>query len=155
MKKKKKKEKRNWTHEGPKKTKERDNPCTRKRNKGERWFMKRSSIPSTKNIHTHTYLDQDLWLASPWDLVFDLAKYEKQVCFELYPYPELHMDLITGRQKERHHWALVRNPKDKNRYQVFKQGRLRNLKFKPFRTSIFKMSVVHTQKFTSPRKTLD
>ena len=35
-------------------------------------------------------------LASSWDPVFDLAKYEKQVCVQLYPYPELYISLIRG-----------------------------------------------------------
>ena len=42
--------------------------------------------PSTKNIHTLAYLDQGLWLVSPLDPVFDLAKYEKQVCLQNPPY---------------------------------------------------------------------
>ena len=39
--------------------------------------------PSTKNIHTLAHLDQGLWLVSPLDPVFDLAKYEKQVCLQI------------------------------------------------------------------------
>ena len=39
--------------------------------------------PSTKNIHTLAYLDQGLWLVSPLDPVFDLAKYEKQICLQI------------------------------------------------------------------------
>jgi hypothetical protein len=34
-------------------------------------------------VHTKEFihhLDQGLWLVSPLDLFFDLAKYEKQVC---------------------------------------------------------------------------
>ena len=46
----------------------------------ERIHMKEFHPPSTKNIHTLAYLDQGLWLVSPLDPVFDLAKYEKQVC---------------------------------------------------------------------------
>ena len=39
--------------------------------------------PSTKNVHTLAHLDQGLWLVSPMDPVFDLAKYEKQVCLRI------------------------------------------------------------------------
>ena len=46
----------------------------------ERIHMKEFHPPSTKNIHTLAHLDQGLWLVSPVDPVFDLAKYEKQVC---------------------------------------------------------------------------
>ena len=48
--------------------------------KGERNHIKEFHPPSTKNIHTLAHLDQGLWLVSPLDPVFDLAKYEKQVC---------------------------------------------------------------------------
>ena len=49
--------------------------------KGERNHIKKFHPPSTKkNIHTLAHLDQGLWLVSPLDPVFDLAKYEKQVC---------------------------------------------------------------------------
>ena len=48
--------------------------------KGERIHIKEFHPPSTKNIHTLAHLDQGLWLVSPLDPVFDLAKYEKQVC---------------------------------------------------------------------------
>ena len=51
-----------------------------KYNKGERNHIKEFHPPSTKNIHTLAHLDQGLWLVSPLDPVFDLAKYEKQVC---------------------------------------------------------------------------
>ena len=43
--------------------------------------MKEFHPPSTKNIHTLAHLDQGLWRVSPMDPVFDLAKYEKQVCY--------------------------------------------------------------------------
>ena len=46
----------------------------------ERIHMKEFHPPSTKNFHTLAHLDQGLWLVSPVDPVFDLAKYEKQVC---------------------------------------------------------------------------
>ena len=49
--------------------------------KGERNHMKEFHPSSTKNIHTLAHLDQGLWLISPLDTVFDLAKYEKQVTF--------------------------------------------------------------------------
>ena len=48
--------------------------------KGERNHIKEFHPPSTKNIHTLAHLDQGLWLISPLDPVFDLAKYDKQVC---------------------------------------------------------------------------
>ena len=51
--------------------------------------MKEFHPPSTKNIHTLAHLDQGLWLVSPMDLVFDLAKYEKQVC-HYPPYLQIH-----------------------------------------------------------------
>ena len=48
---------------------------------GERNHIKEFHPPSTKkNIHTLAHLDHGLWLVSPLDPVFDLAKYEKQVC---------------------------------------------------------------------------
>jgi len=47
--------------------------------KGERFHIKEFHLSSTKNIHTLAHLDQGLWLVSPLDPVFDLAKYEKQV----------------------------------------------------------------------------
>ena len=49
--------------------------------KGERNHIKEFHPPSTKNIHTLTHLDQGLWLVSPLDPAFDLAKCEKQVAF--------------------------------------------------------------------------
>ena len=51
--------------------------------KGERNHIKEFRPPSTKKkiyIHTLAHLDQGLWLVSPLDPVFDLAKYEKQAC---------------------------------------------------------------------------
>ena len=38
---------------------------------------------STKNIHTLAHLNQGLWLVSLLDPVFELAKYEKQVCLQI------------------------------------------------------------------------
>ena len=49
--------------------------------KGKRIHIKEFHPPSTKNIHTLAHLDQGLWLVSPLDPVFDLAKCEKQVAF--------------------------------------------------------------------------
>ena len=49
--------------------------------KGERIHIKEFLPPSTKNIHTLAHLDQGLWLVSPLDPVFDLAKCEKRVAF--------------------------------------------------------------------------
>jgi len=46
-------------------------------------YTKVVHTPSTKNIHTHAHLGRGLCLASPWDPVFDLAKYEKQVCLQI------------------------------------------------------------------------
>ena len=51
--------------------------------KGKRIHMKEFHPSSTKNIHTLAHLDQGLWLVSPLDPVFDLAKYEKQVCLQI------------------------------------------------------------------------
>ena len=48
-------------------------------------------------ILTHMHILIKVYdLASSWDPVFDLAKYEKQVCVQLYPYPELYISLIRG-----------------------------------------------------------
>ena len=49
--------------------------------KGKRIHIKEFHPPSTKNIHTLAHLDQGLWLVSPLDLVFHLAKCEKRVAF--------------------------------------------------------------------------
>ena len=49
----------------------------------EKIHMKEFHPPSTKNIHTLTHLDQGLWLVSSLDPVFNLAKYEKQVCHHI------------------------------------------------------------------------
>ena len=55
-------------------------PKTKKKRDG---AYKGVHTPSTKNIHTLAHLDQGLWLVSPLDPVFDLAKYEKQVCLQI------------------------------------------------------------------------
>ena len=55
----------------PRKIKEREKSC--------------KGVPplSTKKIHTLAHHDQDLWLVSPLDLVFDSAKYEMQVRLQI------------------------------------------------------------------------
>ena len=68
----------------------------------ERIHMKEFHPPSTKNIHTLTYLDQGLWLVSPVDPVFDLAKYEKQVChYILHTYRSTKKTVRSRMEKER------------------------------------------------------
>ena len=57
-----------------------DSPLSKKKRDG---AYKGVHTPSTKNIHTLVHLDQGLWLVSPLDPVFDLAKYEKQVCLQI------------------------------------------------------------------------
>ena len=66
-----------------KKKERKDSPLSRKKKKRERWYIQRVHTPSTKNIHTLAHLDQGLWLVSPLDPVFDLAKYERQVCVQI------------------------------------------------------------------------
>ena len=63
-------------------------PKRKKRRERERWCIQRSSYTiHQKHIHTLAHLDQGLWLVSPLDPVFDLAKYEKQVClYTLHTY---------------------------------------------------------------------
>ena len=54
----------------------------RKRNKREMIHTKKFiHHPPKIYYHTLAHLDQGLWLVYPLDLVFDIAKYEKQVCF--------------------------------------------------------------------------
>ena len=80
--------------------------------KGERIHIKEFHPPSTKNIHTLALLDQGLWLVSPLDPVFDLAKYEKQVChYILHTYRSTKKEpLEVGWKKPKaHKKALVRN----------------------------------------------
>ena len=43
----------------------------------------RSSHTIHTTIHTHAHFDQGLWLVSHLDPVFDLAKYEKQICLQI------------------------------------------------------------------------
>ena len=66
-----------------KKERRKDSPFSKKKEKERNGAYKGVHIPSTKNIHTLAHLDQGLWLVSPLDLVFDLAKYEKQVCLQI------------------------------------------------------------------------
>ena len=61
----------------------RDSPLSKKKEKERDGAYKGVHTPSTKNIHTLAHLDQGLWLVSPLDPVFDLAKYEKQVCLQI------------------------------------------------------------------------
>ena len=79
--------------------------------KGERNHIKEFHPPSTKNIHTLAHLDQGLWLVSPLDPVFDLAKYEKQVCHHiLHTYSSTKKKpLGVGWKIKAHKKALVRN----------------------------------------------
>ena len=65
--------------------------------------IKNSNPSSTKNIHTLAHLDQGLWLVSLLDPVFDLAKYEKQVChYILHTYKSTKKKpLEVGWKKER------------------------------------------------------
>ena len=58
-------------------------PLSKKKEKERDGAYKGVHTPSTKNIHTLAHLDQGLWLVSPLDPVFDLAKYEKQVCLQI------------------------------------------------------------------------
>ena len=60
--------------------KEKENIAHTKKNiTRERNHIKEFHPSSTKNIHTLAHLDQGLWLVSPLDPVFDLAKCEKRV----------------------------------------------------------------------------
>ena len=65
-----------------KKGKIKDSPLSKKKKKRD-GACKGVHTPSTKNIHILAHLDQGLWLVSPLDSVFDLAKYEKQVCLQI------------------------------------------------------------------------
>ena len=79
--------------------------------KEERNHIKEFHPPSTKNIHTLAHLNQGLWLVSPLDPVFDLAKYEKQVFhYILHTYRSTKKKpLEVGCKKKVHKKALVRN----------------------------------------------
>ena len=82
-----KEKKESWTLEGPsiQKKIEREIEIAhvqRKRNKGERWFMKGVHTPSTQ-IFTHMHILIKVYnLFSPKDPVFDSATYEEQVCLQ-------------------------------------------------------------------------
>jgi hypothetical protein len=66
--------------------------------------------PFTKNIRTHAHLDQGLWLVSPLDPVFDLAKYEKEVFLQiLHTYSSTKTSLRCRMRKKGTIKALVRN----------------------------------------------
>ena len=56
----------------------------KKYSKGGRIHMKEFHPSFTKNINTLAHLDRGLWLVSPVDPVFNLAKYEKQVCHYIF-----------------------------------------------------------------------
>jgi len=66
-----------------KKERRKDSLLSKKKEKETDGAYKGVHTPSTKNIHTLAHLDQALWLVSPLDPVFDLAKYEKQVCLQI------------------------------------------------------------------------
>ena len=73
-----------YTHKVCQKKRERErkySPYQKKHYKGKRIHIKEFSSSSTKNIHKLAHLDQGLWLVSPLDPVFDLAKCEKRVAF--------------------------------------------------------------------------
>ena len=63
-----------------KRRKRKDSPY-QKYYKEERNHIKEFHPPSTKNIHSLAHLNQGLWLVSPLDPVFDLAKCEQRVAF--------------------------------------------------------------------------
>ena len=65
-----------------KREKRKDSPYPKRKKKRDGTY-KGVHTPSTKNFHTLAHLDQGLWLISPLDPVFDLAKYEKQVCLQI------------------------------------------------------------------------
>ena len=65
-----------------KKRKRKDSPLSKKKRKRDGAY-KGVHTPSTKYIHTLAHLNQGLWLVSPLDPVFDLAKYGKQVCLQI------------------------------------------------------------------------
>jgi hypothetical protein len=70
--------------EGEKEKKKSDSPNPKRKEKKERNGPgEEVHTPSTKNTHSHEHLDQGLWLVCPLDPVFDLAKYEKQVCLQI------------------------------------------------------------------------
>ena len=95
-----------------------------------------SSTIHQKNIHTLAH-HQGLWLVSPLDPVFDLAKYEKQVCHHiLHTYRSTKKkSLEVGWKRKTHKKALVRNethlsdPRDHPRnYNISFQKLYKNLR---------------------------
>ena len=78
--------------------------------KREKNHIKEFHLSFTKNIHTLAHLDQGLWLVSPLDPVFDLAKYEKQVCHHiLHTYRSTKKKPLEVGWKKKVAKALVRN----------------------------------------------
>ena len=71
--------------------------------KEERNHIKEFHPPSTKNIHTLAHLDQGLWLVSPLDPVFDLAKCEKRVAFTSSIPTDPPKRAIRSRMKKQRH----------------------------------------------------
>ena len=66
-----------------KKRERKDSPLSKKKEKERDGAYKGVHTLSTKNIHTLAHFDQGLWLVSSLDPVFNLAKYEKQVCLQI------------------------------------------------------------------------
>ena len=66
---------------GMSKKERKDSPLSKKKKRD--GAHKGVHTSSTKNFHALAHLDQGLWLVSPLDPVFDLAKYEKQVCLQI------------------------------------------------------------------------
>jgi hypothetical protein len=57
-------------------------------------------------LHDLFLLGSNFWLSNIW-----------KASMPLHPYPELHISLISGRRKRRHHFALVRIFKHKERFE--------------------------------------
>ena len=87
-----------------KKRREKNSPYPKKKKQERDDFIQRSSSTTDQkytSIHTLAHLDQGLWLVSPLDLVFDLAKYEKQVClFTLHTYSSTKRSLSRRMEKK-------------------------------------------------------
>ena len=85
-------------------------PLSKKKEKERDGAYKGVHTPSTKNIHTLAHLDQGLWLVSSLDPVFNLAKYEKQVCLQiLNTYSSTKIAIRDRLRKKGTIKALVRN----------------------------------------------
>ena len=80
---------------------EKNSPLSKKKEKERDGAYKGVHTPSTKNIHTLAHLDQGLWLVSPMDPVFDLAKYEKQVCLQILHTYSSTKTAIRGRLRKK------------------------------------------------------